>query len=328
MPKGIDRFVSENRRVNRRIESTFIQVSGKSRINLDFGVSTFDVPTSIKVYSRPLNDSLISGHPTDKHGSGRGVSGDQRGSWTLETDAEASETFTRDGATVVADSLTGTATAAIAEIAVGDGSATASATDSALASETGRTVTWATQGSSADSTVAHGILRSTGHAGTASEFGVYSGTGNLYNRITTTAINPTTEQELKVEITFDVTGDGRGSSVITSDGEEAVAQTMRSTTETIGLDEFAFGTGTATPAKSDTTLANETFRKNVERIQNAETVTAHTVVFKNEPASQPVTLTEAGVFDNTGRLIWRTTFDGKEKNSDIELEAFAGSRAK
>lgn len=328
MPKPIDRFVSENRRATRRIDSTFIQVSTNRRKQMDFGVQLITVSTTIEVYSRDLNDSLISGHPAAKHGSGRGVSGDRRGSWSLETDTESSEDFTTGGRNNVRDSLDGTATAGIDEIAVGSGSQDADEDDTSLQTQTGRVHAWGIQGSSTDTSLARAIFLFDEYGDAISEAGVYSGGGTLFNRITFSSINPSNEKEIRVDIEFDIDGEGRGDSVITNDGLAAIAESIRDTNSQVGLETMAFGDGTTSPSKSDSALVNKLFDVNVDRLLNEEIVTTLATVFEQEPATQPVNIKEIGVFDNKSRLIWRTLTQTFEKNSNNELEVYAAFRAK
>lgn len=328
MPKPIDRFVSENRRATQRIDSTFIEVSTNRRKNMTFGVQEFGVPTSVEVYTRDLGNGLISGHPNAKHGSGRGQSGDLRASWSLETDTEASEAFTVNGRNIIRDALDGDANAAIAEIAVGSGSQDANEGNSAMQSETGREHAWGKQGQFSNSTLAQASFLFHQYGDEIAECGVYSGTDDLFNRITFSTINPTKEQEVRIEVLFEVGGDGRGNSAITNDGRDAVAETIRSTDTPIGIERIAFGTDDTSPANNDSSLGNKIFDVIVERETNAEVVTAHAVVFKDEPSSQPVTLQELGAVDNTGRLIWRAVFDSFEKKDDNEIEVYVSFRAK
>lgn len=329
MPKGIDRFVSENRDQIRKIDATFIPISTQSTKNLSFKDSEIQVNVQIEVYTRPINNSLISGHPNGSvHGSGEGVSGDQRGSWTLETDTEQSKDFVQSGRNNVRDVLAGDTTGAVRQTAVGTDTADANPANTALGNETGREFAWGKQGENANESVAESIFLFHEFGDAVSEYGVYSDGGTIYNRIVTSSVNPSSEEELRTETTFKVTGDGLGSSVITNTGEERIAASLRSIDSAIGLQDLAFGDGSTTPSKSDTSLDNQLFSKIAEQQKDPEVVTAHTVVFDFEPAGQPVDISEIGVFDNSGNLIWRTTVETFEKDDQTEFEVFAGFRAK
>lgn len=328
MTKPIDRFVSENRRATRRIDSTFVQVASQRRRQFDFGVSRIHIPTSIEVYTRPLNDGLYSGHPDPVHGSGRGTSGDRRGAWQLVTNEEVSEAFVKEGRNAVRDALNGDTTAAIDRTLVGSGQSTATGTNTQLESQTGSAFAWGKAGASANETLSrsHFLFGEFGDA--VSEFGVESGSGRLYNRITTTTVNPSKSEELRVDVLFEVDGEGRGNAAFTNEGDAAVAETIRSQDSAVGIEEFAFGTGSTDPTKSDTMMENESFSQKAGRALEPEVITSHTTVLEHQPSTQPVTISEIGLRDNTGRLIWRTTIDGYEKSEDVEFEVFAAFRAK
>lgn len=329
MPKGIEQFVAENRQAARRIDATFVDIGGRRRSNLQFGQQDITVPVRIQVYKRQLNNGLYSGHPDPKHGSGRGVSGDVRGGWTLIEDEEVSEDFTVDGRNALREALDGQDTSRFRYVAVGTGDGEARPDDNNLESETGRNTAWGHgTGVTDKETEARGILRFSELGEDAlNEFGIFSRGGNLYARITTNDISLTNDEELRVDVIFKVEGDALGDAVITDEGEKTVAKALRSG-ETSGLSEMAFGTGTATPQESDTSLGNEQFRKDVQRLLNPEVITVRTVVLENEPNSQPHDLTEAAVFDNNGNLVWKTTMNEFTKTDEFDFEAYASFRIK
>lgn len=329
MPKGIDEFVSENREQVNKIDATFIPVSTQDTKRLTFTNSEIRIGVEIEVFTRPLNNTLISGHPNGtKHGSGYGVAGDVRGDWTLVTDTEQSKDFVQEGRNNVRDTLAGETTGSIEETAVGTGTSDANQNNTSLGNETNRVFAWGKQGANAEETVAESYFLFHEFGDSVTEYGVYSEDGKLYNRITTSSVNPTKEEELRTETTFSITGNGIGNSVITNTGEQVVAESLRSTDTAVGIDEVAFGNGTASPSKTDTSLGNQTFKKVSQRQKDPETVTAHTVVFQNEPGIQPTDVKEIGVIDANGRLIWRTLVDSFTKDSNVEFEVFAGFRAK
>lgn len=329
MSKGIDRFVSENRDQITKINANFTPISTQSTQNLSFKDSKIEVEAEIEVYTRPLNNGLISGHPNGSvHGSGEGTSGDHRGNWSLEANTIESEDFVQTGRNNVRDVLAGDTTGAIRQTAVGTDSTGVNSGDTSLGNESGRVFAWGKQGGSTKESIAESIFLFHQFGDSVSEYGVYSDSGVLYNRIVASTVNPSAEEELRVETTFTVTGDGLGTSVITNTGEERIAASLRSVDTAIGLRDFGFGNGTSTPSKTDTSLDNQVFTKIAEQQRNPEVVTAHTVVFGFEPSTQPVDISEIGVFDNNGNLIWRTTLETFEKEEQTEFEVFAGFRAK
>jgi len=83
----------------------------------------------------------------------------------------------------------------------------------------------------------------------------------------------------------------------------------------------AAGTGTATPAASDTTLGTEVFRDARDEFDDApsNTVTTQLRILTTEANGN--TLAEAGWFNqNSGGTMWsRNTFTAINKTSDIQL---------
>jgi len=320
MTKRIDQFVSENRESVKRLDSTFIPISGQRSSNYTFSGNQFEIVTSVRVYTRDLNESLISGHPNgSRHGSGQGDSGDFRGSWTLVEDVENSEKFVTDGRNIVAEGLAGQSEAVIGKISVGSGTTDATINDSSLETPSATTFAYPNPGDSSNESTAEGIFLFQEYGDTFSEFGAKSRAGDLYNRITTDTLNPSNEKELRVEIDFEVTNDTTGTSVITDVGQNRVADSLRALDTAIGLNSIAFGTGTTEPTASDTALENEVFEKNAQRLLSSETVTANMVVFQQQPSSQPHDISEIGVFDSSGNMLWRATVDPFEKTSNVEF---------
>lgn len=329
MTKGIDRFVSENRRDVRRIDSTFVEVSSQRRRQFDFGQIGIPVEMDVKVYTRPLNDSLISGHPAAKHGSGRGVSGDQRGSWTLQQDGKSTGMLVKEGRQIMRDSLAGITGTRIDKIKVGDGVLGAQPDDQSLQSETGATEGWGEEGASSNISIAAGGFRfQKGGDGDVSEYGVTVDDGRLYTRLTTDAVDVDYESEIKVEVDFTVESVENRAFTYTDDGRDALAETVRDGGTIIGFNKYKFGDDGTAPTTSQTDLGNGLFEKGLEQITEPESVTTHTVVIENEPSSQPVTIREIGLFDNSDRMMYRVVIDDYTKKDDREFEVFANFRAK
>lgn len=329
MTKRIDQFVSENRDNVKRIDATFVPTSGQSNKNLTFGNNEIEVSTAIQIYTRPLNNTLISGHPNgNEHGSGEGESGDTRGSWTLVEDVEASESFVTSGRNALRNALAAQAGSHIGKIALGTGTSDAGPSDSALDTETARVFAWPKPGGSNNQSVAESIFLFHEHSDSNSEYAAYSAGGDIYNRITTTAVNTTEEEECRVEIEFTVTSNTLGSAVITNTGENRIAGSLRAIDTPIGLNGIVFGSGSTAPSKTDTSLATREFAKRSQVERSSETVTTRTIVFQNEPTEQPVNISEIGVEDNSGNLLWRTVIEQFEKKANMEFDAYVGFRVK
>lgn len=318
MSNRIERQVAENRTGRRRLDGRFIDLPETADRNLSFARNVIEVEASIEVYTRSLNTGLYSGHPDEAHGSGRGESGDLRGEWTLETETEESGLFAREGRNAVRDALTGEE-GALAETAVGTDSTDAAVGDTDLGAETGRTAAY---GVKDESNVTRGrsqyLFDEDGLADEdAVEFALVAEDGRLLARLTTDDIDVDETEEIRVDISLTVTGEGTGNSVITDDGREAVADSIRSRGEVVGLNEIAFGTGDTDPEEDDTELDTEEYRRTCGRAVDNERITVDTKTPSAFPDSQPVDLTEVGVFDNLDRLVWRVVMSSFEKTEDF-----------
>ena len=316
----IERQVAENREGRRRLDGRFIDLPETANRNLSFARNVIEVEVSLEIYTRSLATGLYSGHPSEAHGSGRGEAGDLRGEWVLETDETVSALFVRQGRNAVRDALAGE-TGALAEAAVGTDETGASVGDSALGNETGRTSAY---GIKDESTVTRGrshfLFAEDGLAAEgANEFALFDTEGRILNRLTTTTVNVGESEEIRVDISMEVTGDGTGNSVVTEDGREAIADSIRSRGVVIGLNELAFGQGETPPEETDTGLDDEVYRRTVGRERDNERITVDTNTPSAQPDAQPVDLPEVGVFDNADppRLVWRVVMDAMEKTEDF-----------
>lgn len=326
MPKRIEEFVSENREGFRRINSSFIAVSGQPTRNLTFNHNEIDVQTDVRVYTRPLNDGLVSGHPDAQHGSGRGVSGDQRGEWTLVDTTTASRSFSVQGRNVVADALAGESGSFIGGVAIGSDAANAIPSDTSLRSKTAEEFAWPEDGASDNEAVANSIFPFT--VSEFSELGTLTQDDRFYNRITLEGATSDSEQEVKIEVVFTVTGSARGVSNLTEVGESRVADSFGAIGTPITLDRIAFGSGDSDPSKSDAALETPEFEKPATYERAQESITSQAFVYRNEPTNQPLELSEVGILDEDGNLLWRTVFETFEKDENTEIRTDVRFRVK
>ena len=315
MPQ-ITEQVAENRESTRRLDGRFVDLPETANRNLSFARNTVEISVTVEIYKRSLNDSLISGHPDPAQGSGRGVAGDVRGSWTAVSTTTQSALFVRAGRNAVRDALDGQ-TGAVREGAVGTSSTDASVGDTALAAETGSTLAYGVKDSATVMRARSNYLFAEDGLGStdAVEFGIKDETGRLLARVTTDAVDVAESEELRADISLEVNGSGVGNSVITTDGETAIADSLRAIGDVVGINEIRFGTGSTAASKSDSALGNEEYAQNALRTLSNEAIEAEVVTDSSQPSTQPVDLTEIGVFDNssTPRLLWRTTMDPLEK---------------
>ena len=329
MVKSADRYIAENRRDIRRTEANFIEAPESGSIDLVFGRNTVEVEVTGEVYKRDLNDSLIVGHPNAAdHGVGTGKVGDQRGAWTQVASASDSAEFTRAGRTAVRNALDGQ-TGGIRSAGIGTGDTSADTGDTSLVALSSK-VNGVRDKASPSSNVARGmgVFRFHEHENDASEFALYNTDGGLICRLTFSGVAPTAEEEVRVLVDLTVSGSGIGDSVITNEGEAAIADALHYPNSVVGLNEIAFGTGSTEFSKSDTALTSEEIRKTVVRSLELEAIRTTAKLYQDEPGTQPVDLSEMAVYDNSAspRMIWAATFSPEEKVDGVPLTGTVGFR--
>lgn len=303
MPKELDEYVAENRQNLRQVDRRFIQVSDSRDRNLSFTGSTIEVGVEIEVYKRSPGTMLIFGSSQAAHGFGRGTFGDDRGAWSLITDAEASAEFTKDGRKAVADALDGQ-TGALSFGSIGYGTTDADTGDTSLESKSGDGLAHGTK-DAVNILRCHTLFSHTSIAGDPTEFGIFDENDRLLARVTISSSAINDDDEIKADIILTFTGNGVGDSVVTNDGEEAIAESIRTTQATVGIKTIRLGTGSTDFTESSSALNNQTISKDALRNKNVDLILARTYVLV---ADQTNDLFEMGVFDNTGRMIWATTF--------------------
>lgn len=314
MPKDVDQYVAENRQQIRDVDSRFVQVDSNRARDLSFGSNFFVVDVGVELYTRSTGDQVVFGHPSASKGFGRGTFGDDKGEWVLQTDVEASADFTKQGRKAAAEALNGQ-TGAVAEGAIGGDTTPVSTNDTALGNEVGRTEAFTNRSSNVLDTTA--LYASTSVPGTPGELGIFDGDDRLLARVTVDTSNVTVgpTDEVRGVVTLTFTGDGNGAAVVTNDGEEALAASIGSPKKTVGPSEYAFGDGTTNFSKSDTGLTSEVIRKNAGRESGRDRISAFTRLSDADMNGISVDLSEVGLFDNTGRMLWATTFRAIQSDS-------------
>lgn len=319
----IQGLVAENRGRIKTAEGNFLETAERGRVELSFPQNFIGVEVTIEVYKRDLNDGLYSGHPNGSvHGSGRGVAGDARGAWTLVESSTISESWTRGGRTAIRDALAGD-TGALAQGGIGTGSSTAASGDSSLDAESSRVHAFGVK-DAPDVTRGVSIYGFADHEQSATEFGLFDRDGRLLARATTDDVTPTQEEEVRVGVILEVTGSGVGNAVVTDDGEEAVADSLQSKSRTVGLQEFAYGTGSAAFSKSDSALSSEEFRKNALRDKSLEALRVSRRVQARADGDPDLDLSELAVYDNQGRAVYLTTFEAFTYDEETEFQTSVG----
>lgn len=324
MTKRIQDQVAKNRNQTRRLDAQFVNVSTQNERNLTFTNNYVEVSVAVELYSRDLGSSLISGHPNAEHGSGAGESGDHRTGWTQESVTVSSTLLVRGGRNAVRDALNGQP-GAVNQIGVGTGSDSVGASDDVLTSETTKKFCWGQKDSAKVTRARSSPFLFAEYGDTVQEFGVFDeGLRMMTRSVLDRALDLSSEKELRVDVKFTFSADAIGDAVITDTGEEALADSIASVDVVSGLSEINYGEGTTQPSKSDTSLASEVIAKDCARQLDSEQITAQSKLFEAEPNTQPVNLTELGVTDNNGRLLWRTLISEFEKNENFEVSTTIG----
>jgi hypothetical protein len=211
------------------------------------------------------------------------------------------------------------------QIGVGTGTGNAAPGYEVLTSETSKNFCWGQKDSPSVTRARSSPFLFAEYGDVVQEFGVFDQNLRMMTRSTIdSALDLDNEKELRVDVTFSFNGDAIGDAVITDDGEEALADSIASVDTIVGLQEINFGTGSTDPTESDTSLAAEEIAKDCARALDSEQITAQTKLYDAEPSTQPVNLTELGVTDNNGRLIWRTLISSFEKNDNFEVNTTIG----
>jgi len=315
----IQSLVAENRQRIKTTEGTFLETAERGRIELSFAQNTVSVDVTIAVYKRSLNDGLYSGHPNGaKHGSGHGVAGDVRDGWTLVEDSTNSVAWTRAGRTAIRDALNAD-TGALAEGGIGTGTSAAASGDSALDAKSSQVHAFGIKDAS-DVTRGVAVYGFSDHDNSATEFGLFDASGRLLARATTDDVSPTNEEEVRVGVILDIQGSGTGNAVVTNDGEQAIADALQVKSTVVGLYEFAYGSGSSEFSKSDSSLTTEEFRETLVREKELEALRVHRRVQEQDPSNADLDLSELAVYDNQGRMVYATTFDGFTYDENTEFK--------
>jgi len=305
----IDRLVAENRQQIRQVGGRFVEVDSNRDRDLKFGPNIFVVDVDATVYKRSTGSQVIFGHPDPDHGFGRGTFGDDRGDWS-EAGANTSYdvVFTKQGRRAVIRALDGQE-GVVTRSKAGTGSDDPVTADTSL-TDVYSDVPTVNERPSNNDVQTKGVHDAVDWVGDPVEFGVFDAAGRLLARVVVDGDwSIANDDEVRIDVTLAFEGGGVGNSVITDDGEDAVADAMANKFEVTGPVEFGFGSGDTDFSKSDSSLTAEEFRKPNERNIDRDRMVAKTHVFEREPQNaQPVDISEMAVFDDDGRMIWATTF--------------------
>lgn len=301
MPREISDEINENRR---QIGRAF----ARERIPSDSqesGLLLSPVPVStaatVEVYTRPITDTALVGHPDAAQGWGRGRVGDYRGDWALQESVETP--LTRDGRQAIADALVD-GEPRLAGSSVGDAVVDAFGLDESATATRGRA-----------------SFRFNESPDTVSSADLRTDDGRIIAEGSVTGVAADAQTEVRVDVTLAVSDDSRSDSESVS-GLDVVADALRGDQPTLA--EVALGTGTSAPSTGDTALDSETIRKSAAGQSQGPQAVAQTILFRGEPGTQPVEFTELGVVASDGSLVTRVVFASQEKDDRIRLRARNG----
>ena len=318
MVRDLKGQVAENARQTRRTAASFVVAAERGRVALNFTDNEIELDAFIVIEERDISGQLISGAVDESNGSGRGVSGDRRGSWSETLDTLDSAEVTRSGRDAVRDILDGQ-TLNAETMVLGTDTTPATPDDTTLGDRTGarRTFPRPTTAAADEAEFRNGFRFN--EVGTVSEVGLLDSDGNLLVRLTYSPLSTGDTTEVRPEITLVVDGDGEGDSVVLTQGEESIADALMNQGGGVGLSDIAFGSGTAQPSKGDSGLSTPEFSRPAGRELRSERFSLLTEVPRSEPGGQPLDITEVAVRDNTGTAVWVAPIQPQTKDEDTRL---------
>jgi len=321
MARRIEEEVSENRRSVRRVESLFRSPATDQSVKLGFLPIELVVDVSGTVDTRPVNDTLVVGGAATAQQVGRGVVGDHRGGWSQAGAATASDgELVEQGRTAFAESMAAT-TIGLKHVAVGGDDTRPSVADTALGAPGRITDGWG-QKTTTDTVTGTGIVRLPDQRDTVAEVGLYDQSERLVARVVSDGIDPGPGDEVRVAIDCAITTDPTGSVAVTD--LDTLTDAVAYDRETVGIKEIALGTDDTDPTTSDTALGNEVVRKEAGTEVQGPRLRATASVFRSEPDTSSYEITELGVFDASGTMVWRRTFEPQTKDKRTRLNVTDG----
>lgn len=311
---GIEQEISQNRRQTTRLESYQREVAPQQTIGLGAPAGQISVGVAATLYERPLGQSLISGHPDPEHGSGRGISGDDRGAWA-EIASTADGSFVDDGRAALAAALAG-AQRGIDTAAVGSDGTTASGADTGLRAPGPPIHAW--HGTPDSQTLtATAEWRFSDVRETIRELGLYDDEADLLARLTTADVTLEDRSELRAEFELSYSHSASGQAAVTT--MATIAHALATPAEAVGINEIALGTDDTAPSTNDTALGNQVITKTAAADVQRSSVVPWTLVTRSEPDTQPHEIVELGAIDQAGDLVWRVVFGSETKDDRVRL---------
>lgn len=301
MPRRIEDEIRENRESTTRALAADRQPAQDVEQSLSTASLPVEVEAAIELYTRPINDTLIVGHPDAPQGWGRGSVGDRRGAWTQQTSTTAA--LTQNGREATAEALAGE-DIVVDDVSVGDAVVRAFDIDE-----------------SADTTRLRSSFRFDGTPATVDSVTLADNTARTVVSTSVSDVAADSQREIRVDISLTFTADTSDSAAVTDIATAADA--IRRTADA-QLHDVALGTDSSQPAQSDSGLGSEVVRKGSRRVTIGSRSRAQTIIPQGEPGTQPHDITELGVYSQAGDLVLRVVFGAETKDDRIRLRAAGG----
>jgi hypothetical protein len=299
MPRKLEEEVREAQRAVGRQFARERQPSTQQSRGIALSPIPVEVKATVTLYSRPLNNTLIVGHPDGStHGWGAGELGDGRGSWTQVE--QSTEQLPRSGRATLAESLASQVRATTMRL---DGvDRTASVLDDAADTARAREAFPFSVAASGPA------LRSSGD--------VLIADGSF-----AAGADQTVEYRVDVSLTFSAAPRSTDEAVLSL---APISEAIRDS-ETV-LAGIALGTDGSSPSASDPGLGNEVIRTDGDANAIGPPCNLTAILFRSEPSSQPVDFEELAVLDDDGNEVTRSVFSPERKDSRVRLRARSGIR--
>lgn len=302
---GITDEIQRNRRDLNQLESYLRVPSPEQSTTINAPGVRVSLNTSGVVHTRPINESLIVGHPDASNQPGRATVGDRRGSWSqvaTSTDGFVPNPVKKSLATALTGAYRGISHAAIQLQSTG-----------ATSPQIG---TWYDLGDPTTTTIITDY-RTNDIPDTFDAIATYTNDGSFALGPVFNPIDPAINEEVKINVDLSISTSSNNDAAVTD--PTAISNALASPAYTVGLNKIAIGSLDDDPTSSDTSLAGEVIRKNADHNIGPQSVIPWTIIFRSEPNTQPHTIEELGVFDGNGTLVWRSVFPYETKNERTRM---------
>lgn len=295
MPREIADEINANRQqIGRALAGDRIATPSQS-IDLTLSPIPVSVSATVDIYTRPVNDTALVGHPDDGNGWGRGRVGDYRGDWTQQESVTGE--VTRDGRQAIADALV-TGTPRLSGSAAGLGVVDAFGLDDSTTTTRSRASFLFNQ--SPD---------------TVSSVDVRTSDGRVVAEGSLSGVAAGSQTEVRVDVTLSFADASRSASeTVRVDVIADALRTRKRETITLAAAAFVADTGTSTVP----------VRKNAATQARGASAVAESVLFRSEPNDQPADIILFGVLDNNGDVVTGTEFSPQEKTDRLRIRAKSG----